>query len=153
MLPVSEVSFPYLNCCLFEALSAFFRYEDARWRILQPRRTRKRKILWSKHRWPWYMTPRRGNEERKLSSVLLLFSCCCLTRRDEYVYVARATLLLHDAAVSGLDYARAEHEHVSFTTDPTEWCTENVIQSYKGTLLFEKTLERSFKRRWRRCLV
>ena len=38
------------------------------------------------------MTPRRGNEERKLSSVLLLFSCCCLTRRDEYVYVARATL-------------------------------------------------------------
>lgn len=67
------------------------------------------------------MTPRRGNEERKLSSVLLLFSYCCLTRRDEYVYVARATLLLlHDAAVSGLDYARAEHEHVSFTTDPTE---------------------------------
>ena len=38
------------------------------------------------------MTPRRGNEERKLSSVLLLFSCCYLTRRDEYVYVARATL-------------------------------------------------------------
>ena len=92
MLPVSEVSFPYLYCCLFEALSAFFRYEDARWRILQPRQTRKRKILWSKHRWPWYMTPRRGNEERKLSSVLLLFSCCFLTRRDEYVYVARATL-------------------------------------------------------------
>ena len=93
MLPVSEVSFPYLYCSLFGALSAFFRYEDARWRILQPRQTRKRKILWSKHRWPWYMTPRRGNEERKLSSVLLLFSCCCLTRRDEYVYVARASLI------------------------------------------------------------